>query len=105
MKVYGFKLINSTSFGDFMTVEGFIQKTALRTTVIHSKRANQQQQVILLATPTKVDPRRKWIRYLEYFRVKATVVFVRLRIYLCALINTNMRQTCMALLLVSFAVF
>ena len=26
---------------------------------------------------------------MEYFWVKATAVFVRLRIYLCALINTN----------------
>ena len=58
MKVYLFKLMNSTSFGDFMTAGGFIQKIAPRTTVIHSKQANRQQQVILPETPMKVDLRR-----------------------------------------------
>ena len=41
MEVYEFKLMNSTSFGDFMTAGGFIQKTTYRTTVIHSKQANR----------------------------------------------------------------
>ena len=39
-KDLGFKLMNSTSFGDFMTAGGFIQKTAPETTVIHSKQEN-----------------------------------------------------------------
>ena len=51
MKVYGFKLMNSMSFGDFMTAGGFIQKMAPGTTVIHFKQANQRQQV---TQPTKL---------------------------------------------------
>ena len=55
MKVYGFKLMNSMSFGDFMTAGGFIQKIAPGTTVIHFKQANRQQQVSQPAKPVKDD--------------------------------------------------
>ena len=40
-----------------MAAGGFIRKIAPRTTVIHSKQANRQQQVILPVAPIKVDPR------------------------------------------------
>ena len=50
--------MNSTSFGDFMTAGGFIQKTALVTTVIHSKQANRRQQVTQPMKPVKDDSRR-----------------------------------------------
>ena len=40
------------SFGKYMYVGGFIQKIALRTTIIHSKQANRRQQVI---QPTKIE--------------------------------------------------
>jgi hypothetical protein len=50
--------MNSTSFGDFMTTGGFIQKTAPGTTVIYSKQANRRQQVIQLATTAKDNSRR-----------------------------------------------
>jgi hypothetical protein len=37
-----------------------------------------------------------WIRYLEYFRVKAIAVSMRLRIYLCVLIYTNKLSSAIA---------
>ena len=50
--------MNSTSFGDFMTVGGYIQKKAPGTTIIHSKQANRRQQVIQPAKTVKDNSRR-----------------------------------------------
>ena len=50
--------MNSMSFGDFMTVGGFIQKTVPGTTIIHSKQANRRQQVIQPAKTAKDNSRR-----------------------------------------------
>ena len=50
--------MNSTSFDEYVTAGGCIQKTAPGTTVIHSKQANRQQQVIQPAKPMKDDSRR-----------------------------------------------
>ena len=46
MKVYGFKLMNSMSFGDLYIAGGFIQKNCAGTTVILSKQANRHQKEI-----------------------------------------------------------
>ena len=50
--------MNSMSFGDFMTVGGFIQKTVPGTTIIHSKQANRRQQVIQPVKTMKDNSRR-----------------------------------------------
>ena len=45
--------MNSMSFGKYLYAEGFIQKIALGTTIIHSKQANRRQQVIQPAKTAK----------------------------------------------------
>ena len=50
--------MNSTSFGKYLYAGGFIQKTALGTTIIHSKQANRRQQVIQRTKTTKDNSRR-----------------------------------------------
>ena len=50
--------MNSMSFGEYVNVGGFIQKTVHRTTVILSKQANQHQQEIRLAKPVENNSRR-----------------------------------------------
>ena len=50
--------MNSTSFGEYVTVGGFIQKTTPGTTVIHSKQANRRQQVIQPAKTAKDNSRK-----------------------------------------------
>ena len=45
------------SFGEYVTTEEFIHKTAPETTVIHSKQANRRQQVIQPAKTTKDNSR------------------------------------------------
>ena len=49
--------MNSMSFGEYVNVGGFIQKTAPRTTIILSKQANQHQQEIRLTKPTENNSR------------------------------------------------
>ena len=50
--------MNSTSFGKYLYAGGFIQKIAPGITIIHSKQANQRQQVIQPAKSVKGDSRR-----------------------------------------------
>ena len=50
--------MNSMSFGKYLYARGFIQKIALGTTIIHSKQANQRQQVIQPTKTMKDNSRR-----------------------------------------------